>query len=125
MLFIEYPKCTTCQKAKKWLEANHIEFEDRHIVEQNPTEEELKIWIKESGLPCIGQAGNHERGRADTAACHRRHARKTPSYHREKNPYGIPRKRVDRGAPVACPAADRRNRYCAKYINLQKKGCQY
>ena len=51
MLFIEYPKCTTCQKAKKWLEANHIEFEDRHIVEQNPTEEELKIWIKESGLP--------------------------------------------------------------------------
>ena len=51
MLFIEYPKCSTCQKAKKWLEANHIEFEDRHIVEQNPTEEELRTWIKESGLP--------------------------------------------------------------------------
>lgn len=51
MLFIEYPKCSTCQKAKKWLEANHIEFEDRHIVEQNPTEEELRTWIRESGLP--------------------------------------------------------------------------
>ena len=51
MLFIEYPKCSTCQKAKKWLEANHVEFESRHIVEQNPTEEELRDWIKESGLP--------------------------------------------------------------------------
>ena len=51
MLLVHYPKCSTCQKAKKWLEANHIEFEDRHIVEQNPTEEELRTWIKESGLP--------------------------------------------------------------------------
>jgi len=51
MLFIEYPKCSTCQKAKKWLESNHIEFEDRHIVENNPTEEELTAWVKESGYP--------------------------------------------------------------------------
>ena len=46
MLFIEYPKCSTCQKAKKWLEDNHIEFESRHIVEQNTTEEEFRYWIK-------------------------------------------------------------------------------
>ena len=45
-LFIEYPKCSTCQKAKKWLEENDIKFDDRHIVENNPTEEELSKWIK-------------------------------------------------------------------------------
>lgn len=49
-LFIEYPKCSTCQKAKKWLEDNKIEFEDRHIVENNPTENELKEWINLSGI---------------------------------------------------------------------------
>ena len=49
MLFIEYPKCSTCQKAKKWLEHNNIEFEDRHIIENNPSKEELKKWIKQSG----------------------------------------------------------------------------
>lgn len=48
-LFIEYPKCSTCQKAKKWLEANKVQFADRHIVENNPTEEELAEWIKISG----------------------------------------------------------------------------
>ena len=42
MLLIEYPKCSTCQKAKRWLEANKISFEDRHIVENRPGEEELK-----------------------------------------------------------------------------------
>ena len=51
MLFIEYPKCTTCKRAKKWLEDNKIEFEDRHIVEDNPTAKELKKWQKLSGLP--------------------------------------------------------------------------
>ncbi len=51
MLFIQYPKCTTCQKAKKWLEENHIEFIDRHIKEQNPTFDELKKWHQMSGLP--------------------------------------------------------------------------
>ena len=48
-LFIEYPKCSTCQKAKKWLENNNISFEDRHIIEKNPTEEELTKWIELSG----------------------------------------------------------------------------
>lgn len=50
MLFIEYPKCSTCQKAKKWLLEHNVEFEDRHIVEQNPTEAELTEWIARSGL---------------------------------------------------------------------------
>lgn len=44
-LFIEYPKCSTCKKAKTWLENNNIDFEDRHIVECVPTKEELKKWI--------------------------------------------------------------------------------
>ena len=50
-LFLEYPKCTTCKKAKAWLMENGVEFTDRHIVEENPTEEELKEWIGKSGLP--------------------------------------------------------------------------
>lgn len=49
-LFIEYPKCTTCRKAKKWLLEHGVEFESRHIVEQNPTAEELADWYRESGL---------------------------------------------------------------------------
>lgn len=49
-LFIEYPKCTTCKKAKKFLEDNNVAFEDRHIVENNPTEAELTEWIARSGL---------------------------------------------------------------------------
>lgn len=49
-LLIWYPKCSTCQKAKKWLEVNQISFEERHIVEETPTKEELKTWIKQSGL---------------------------------------------------------------------------
>ena len=51
ILFVEYPKCTTCQKAKKWMEEQGIDFEDRHIVEENPTEEELRVWWKKSGFP--------------------------------------------------------------------------
>ena len=51
MQFICYPKCTACQKARKWLEANHLEFTERHIVEENPSYEELKEWYAESGLP--------------------------------------------------------------------------
>lgn len=50
-LFIEYPKCSTCQKAKKWLTENNIDFIDRNIVEENPTIEELSTWFKQSGLP--------------------------------------------------------------------------
>lgn len=51
MLFIEYPKCTTCQKAKRWLDDNNIAYTDRHIVENNPSYDELKEWYEKSGLP--------------------------------------------------------------------------
>ena len=51
LLFVEYPKCSTCQKAKKWLDQHGVAYEDRHIKEQNPTEEELKEWYSRSGLP--------------------------------------------------------------------------
>ena len=51
MLFICYPKCTTCQKAKKWLEDNGIAFDERNIKENNPTAEEIKAWYQRSGLP--------------------------------------------------------------------------
>ena len=51
MLFIQYPPCTTCQKAKKWLDEHGIEYTDRHIKENNPTYEELKQWYQRSGLP--------------------------------------------------------------------------
>lgn len=51
ILFLEYPKCSTCKKAKKWLEDNSVEFTDRHIKEENPTAEELSEWHKKSGLP--------------------------------------------------------------------------
>jgi len=50
-LFLCYPKCSTCQKAQKWLEENNIEYTNRMIVENNPTVEELKKWIALSGLP--------------------------------------------------------------------------
>jgi arsenate reductase len=50
MLFLEYPPCTTCKKAKKWLDENGISYEDRHIKEQNPSYEELKAWYERSGL---------------------------------------------------------------------------
>lgn len=49
-IFIEYPKCSTCKKTKKWLEENNIEFEDRNIIEETPTIKELTKWIKESEL---------------------------------------------------------------------------
>ena len=50
-LFLNYPKCSTCVKAKKWLEENGIEFESRHIVENNPTKEELREYLKKSKQP--------------------------------------------------------------------------
>lgn len=49
VLFVEYPKCSTCQKAKKWLDEHNVSYEDRHIKEQNPTAEELKAWHEKSG----------------------------------------------------------------------------
>ena len=51
MLFLEYPPCTTCKKARKWLKDNGIKFDARHIKEHNPSYEELKSWYEKSGLP--------------------------------------------------------------------------
>lgn len=51
MLFICYPKCSTCKKAKKWLDEHNVEYTERHIVENNPTYDELKEWFNKSGLP--------------------------------------------------------------------------
>ena len=51
MLFLQYPPCSTCQKAKKWLDEQGISYEDRHIKESNPSYEELKAWYEKSGLP--------------------------------------------------------------------------
>lgn len=51
LLLIEYPKCSTCRRAKAWLEAQGVAFTTRHIVEENPTREELAEWYKRSGLP--------------------------------------------------------------------------
>lgn len=50
ILFVEYPKCSTCQKAKRWLEVQGADYEARHIKEQRPTAEELKAWHEKSGL---------------------------------------------------------------------------
>lgn len=49
-LFIEYPKCSTCQKAKKWLDENNIDYIDRNIIKEPPSKEELKEWIDRSGI---------------------------------------------------------------------------
>lgn len=51
MLFICYPKCSTCKKAKEWLDSHDIKYETRHIVENRPEYEELKVWTKTSGMP--------------------------------------------------------------------------
>ena len=51
MLFIQYPKCSTCQKAKRWLDDYGVQYIDRHIVQQNPTAAELTAWHAASGLP--------------------------------------------------------------------------
>ena len=51
VLFVEYPKCSTCKKAKKWLVEHNIAFFDRHIVGDNPSKEELMAWAAKSGLP--------------------------------------------------------------------------
>ncbi len=51
MILVHYPKCTTCQKAKKWLDEKGHTYQERHIKEENPTYEELKEWLHKSGLP--------------------------------------------------------------------------
>ena len=51
MLFLEYPPCSTCQKARKWLDEHNIPYSARHIKSENPTYEELKVWYTSSSLP--------------------------------------------------------------------------
>ena len=51
MLFVCYPRCTTCQKAQRWLDENGVSYTVRHIKDENPTAEELKTWQERSGLP--------------------------------------------------------------------------
>ena len=51
MLFIQYPPCSTCQKAKKWLDEHELNYTDRNIKEHNPSYEELRSWYEMSGLP--------------------------------------------------------------------------
>lgn len=51
MLFVHYPPCSTCQKAKRWLDEHEIDYTARNIKEENPTYEELKSWLHASGLP--------------------------------------------------------------------------
>jgi arsenate reductase len=51
MVYIQYPPCSTCKKAKAWLDDHGLAYETRHIKEQNPTYEELKDWREKSGLP--------------------------------------------------------------------------
>ena len=51
MLFVNYPKCSTCRKAKKWLDEHDFEYESRHIIEDNPAADELREWWEISGLP--------------------------------------------------------------------------
>ncbi len=92
-LFLEYPKCSTCQKAKKWLDAHDVAYTDRHIVEDNPTAEELRVARAERAAPeallqherhalprdgAVEEAARHARRRAIRPARHQRHARKAP-----------------------------------------------
>lgn len=51
MLFLQYPPCSTCQKAQKWLDDHGIAYTARHIKADNPTADELRAWIAQSGLP--------------------------------------------------------------------------
>ena len=51
VLFVEYPKCSTCQKAKKWLDSHGVDYEDRDIKADNPTAEEIKVWREKGNLP--------------------------------------------------------------------------
>lgn len=92
--FIWYPKCSTCQKAAKWLNEHGIEHNDRHIVEENPTAAELAEWVGRSGKPsksffntsgnlykaasAQGQTARHAGGGAVCAACHQRMLVKRP-----------------------------------------------
>ena len=91
MLFVCYPKCTTCKKAQKWLDDRGKAYEVRDIKLQNPTAEELKEWHKKSGLPLkkffntsgmlyreMKLSEGHVGGRDDKASVHGRHAGEAP-----------------------------------------------
>lgn len=54
VLFVEYPKCSTCQRAKKWLDSHGVEYNSRHIKEENTMAQEIKMWHEKSGLPLKG-----------------------------------------------------------------------
>ncbi|NPD31288.1 arsenate reductase family protein [Eggerthellaceae bacterium zg-1084] len=51
VVFLEYPKCSTCKRARAWLDAHGVDYQARHIVEDNPAAEELRTWVERSGLP--------------------------------------------------------------------------
>lgn len=51
ILFLQYPPCSTCKRARKWLDDHNVPYESRHIKDQNPTSSELETWYKKSGLP--------------------------------------------------------------------------
>ena len=70
MLVLVYRKCSTCLKALKWLEEHNVEFEERPIVEQNPSYEELKVWYEKSGLPLKKFFNRYDRRRAVKASCY-------------------------------------------------------
>ena len=98
MLFVCYPKCSTCQKAKTWLQERGVAFDERDIKQDNPTEQELRAWHEKSGLPlkrffntsglqykALGLKDKlpaDDRGRAVCAARDRRHAGQAPADHR-------------------------------------------
>ncbi len=68
VLFIEYPKCSTCKKAKKWLDDHGVSYIDRHIVEDNPQAAEIADWQERSGLP-VRRFFQHERHEVSRARC--------------------------------------------------------
>ena len=79
MLFLQYPPCSTCQKAKKWLDDHGIEYTARHIKEDNPTADELREWVARSGLPLKRFFTTRDRGRTDRPAGVGRYARQAPA----------------------------------------------
>lgn len=94
MTFVCYPKCTTCQKARKWLDEKGISYELRDIKTQNPSYEELEQWYRRSGLPlksfqyqrsalqihgAKGQVAGHDGGRNATSAGNGRNAGEAPA----------------------------------------------
>ena len=72
MLFLEYPKCSTCRRAKKWLDSRGADYTDRHIQTDNPTAEELREWRAKSGLPLrkfFNTSGSRETGCSSNVRC--------------------------------------------------------